>query len=131
LYEARQSGREAALAGLKRRPNQAEEQMWALLKDLPGWQREVPVRIGRKWRFDFAHPKILLALEVEGQVHKIGTRFDSDVDKYNEAMLDGWRVLRVTPEMVRDGRALELVVQALRIFIAGDRSSDLSDLTAS
>ncbi|MBE3139168.1 MAG: hypothetical protein IMZ53_01140 [Thermoplasmata archaeon] len=53
----------------------------------------------RKWRFDFAFPEILFALEIEGGVwskgrHTRGTGFIGDIDKYNEATMMGWRVLR-------------------------------------
>lgn len=72
----------------------------------------------RKWRFDFAWPERLLALEVEGGTwvsgrHTRGAGFEADLEKYNEAALAGWKVLRVTPDMIDDGRALAVVVRAL------------------
>ena len=36
----------------------------------------------------------------------------NDLEKYNTATLLGWRLLRVTPEMVSDGTAL-LLIEAL------------------
>ena len=53
----------------------------------------------RKWRFDFAWPDALCALEVEGGVYVRGRHtspagFMKDIDKYNAATLQGWRVLR-------------------------------------
>ena len=62
--------------------------------------------IGRKWRFDFAWPKLKVALEVDGQVHRIDGRWRSDMHKFNVAMFLGWDVLHVRPEDVRCGRAL-------------------------
>jgi len=73
----------------------------------------------RRWRFDFAWPASMLAVEVEGGVwlasghHSKGRGFEADCEKYNEAMLLGWRVLRVTPAMVSDGRALAWIERAL------------------
>lgn len=72
----------------------------------------------RRWRFDFAWPDRMLALEVEGGTYSRGrhTRpegFERDCEKYNAAALAGWRVLRVTGRMVRDGRALVLLRRAL------------------
>lgn len=73
----------------------------------------------RKWRFDFAWPDRKLALEVEGGAfvagrHTRGASFEADCEKYAEAAVDGWRVIRVTPRMVEDGRAVAFVERALR-----------------
>ena len=72
----------------------------------------------RKWRFDFAWPDRMVALEVEGGTwisgaHTRGRHFESDAEKYNEAALAGWKVLRVTTDMIEDGRALAFVERAL------------------
>ncbi len=72
----------------------------------------------RRWRFDIAFPKEKLAVEIEGGVwtegrHTRGAGFVNDMEKYNEALIAGWRVLRVTPDMVKDGRALQLIERAL------------------
>lgn len=72
----------------------------------------------RKWRFDLAFPppreyRSGLAIEVEGQVHSIRDKRARDMEKSNEALLLGWRVLRVLPEQVKSGEALELVRRAL------------------
>lgn len=71
----------------------------------------------RRWRFDLAWPSLRLALEIEGGVwtggrHVRGKGFERDTEKYNAATLAGWRVLRVTTGMIRDGRALALLEQA-------------------
>ena len=65
----------------------------------------------RQWRFDFAFPEHKIAVEVEGGTwtngaHSRGKHFEGDCEKYNEAVLLGWRVLRFTTDMVSDGRAL-------------------------
>lgn len=85
---------------------------------LPSPDREVQFAPPRRWRFDFAWPERMIALEVEGGTRRGGrhTRhdgFEADCEKYNEAGLSGWTVLRVTGSMVRDGRALNLVERAL------------------
>ncbi len=72
----------------------------------------------RRWRFDFALPAFCIAIEVEGGVwtrgrHVRGRGFAADAEKYNEAAILGWRVLRVTPEMVEDGRALRWIEHAI------------------
>lgn len=63
----------------------------------------------RKWRFDYAWPTRMLALEVHGGIHSGGrhTRgrgFVEDRAKMNEATLLGWTVLEVTPEHIKSGQ---------------------------
>ena len=72
----------------------------------------------RRWRFDFAWPDRKVAVEVEGGTfiagrHSNGAGFEADCVKYAEAALMGWLVLRVTPHMIEDGRALALIERAL------------------
>ena len=64
----------------------------------------------RRWRFDWAFPVQLIAVEQEGGVfnggrHTRGVGFVKDMEKYNAATRLGWRVLRFTPKQVRDGMA--------------------------
>jgi len=86
---------------------------------MPAPAREHRFSPERRWRFDLAWPEVKLAVEVEGGVWQMGRHqrpvgFQNDVDKYNAAVLLGWRLLRVTPQMVQDGRALRLVEEVLR-----------------
>ena len=65
----------------------------------------------RRWRFDWAFTEAKLAVEVEGGVwtggrHTRGVGFLKDCEKYAEALIHGWRVLRVTPKHIQDGKAL-------------------------
>lgn len=85
---------------------------------LAGMVREFRFHPSRKWRFDFAWPPRAVALEFEGGVyvngaHTRGAHFESDAEKYNEAALLGWRVLRVTGGMVASGVALKFLERAL------------------
>jgi len=68
----------------------------------------------RKWRFDFAFVGERIAVEVEGATwaggrHTRGSGFEADCEKYNTAACLGWRVVRVTSVMVRDGRAINFI----------------------
>lgn len=72
----------------------------------------------RRWRFDFAWPDYGLAVEVDGGIwtrgrHTRGAGYREDCIKLNEAVLLGWRVLRVTPDMVTDGQALQYIAYAM------------------
>lgn len=72
----------------------------------------------RDWEADFVWHDYGLLLEVEGGIwvggrHTRGGGYESDVEKYNAATRLGWRVLRVTGKMIRDGRALALLREVL------------------
>ena len=75
---------------------------------------------GRKWRFDFAWDEYDLAVEVEGATwmpngrHTSGAGFRKDCEKYNQATLDGWRLLRFTSDMIDDGTAIATIKAAMR-----------------
>lgn len=65
----------------------------------------------RKWRFDFAFPQQKVAVEIEGGVfangrHNRGFGFETDMEKYNAAVMLGWRVLRYSTGMVVAGLAI-------------------------
>lgn len=72
----------------------------------------------RRWRFDFAYPEYQLAVEVEGGTwaggrHTRGSGYEKDCEKYNEAALRGWSVLRFTGSMIKSGKAVETLKEAL------------------
>jgi hypothetical protein len=61
--------------------------------------------IGRNWRMDFAWPGPMIAVEFEGGTytggrHTRGAGFEKDLEKYNTALILGWRVLKVTTGLV-------------------------------
>jgi very-short-patch-repair endonuclease len=83
-----------------------------------GMVREHRFAAPRKWKFDFAWPELMIAVEIEGGIwnegrHTRGAGFAADVEKYNAAAMDGWRVLRYTSAMVADGSAFNQVALAL------------------
>lgn len=97
---------------LKITPAQQLETELTLLKLIS--HKEYIFHPTRKWRFDFAWPDIKFAVEVEGGIHvqgahTRGAHFRSDCEKYAEALLLGWRVLRVEDSMIRKGRALQII----------------------
>jgi hypothetical protein len=72
----------------------------------------------RRWRFDFAWPKERVAVEIEGGHwtngrHTRGSGFRDDCEKYSEAAIRGWCVIRATADMVRSGYASDLAMTAL------------------
>jgi very-short-patch-repair endonuclease len=77
----------------------------------------------RKWRFDFSFTDVKLAVEIEGGRYKSRHRsiegFERDAEKYAEAVLQGWTVLRVPGSWVtgEEQKALQYtrrVLYALR-----------------
>lgn len=55
----------------------------------------------RRWEFDWCIPELKIAVEYEGLFslksgHTTAQGYTADTEKYNEAGLQGWRVLRYT-----------------------------------
>lgn len=80
------------------------------------YEREYIFHPTRKWRLDFALPDLMIAVEIEGGTwlkgarksrHTTGAGFAKDCEKYNEAAILGWAVLRVTSDQVKSGQALQ------------------------
>ncbi len=85
---------------------------------LPAPEREIQWHLTRKWAADFAWFSAKLMVEVEGGTwaqgrHTRGQGFDNDCEKYNNATLDGWRVLRVTAKQIDNGEAVAWIRKAL------------------
>ena len=81
--------------------------------------RELQFHPDRKWRFDFAFVPEKLAVEIEGGLfvgggHSRGKGYESNLEKYNQAVLMGWRVLRYSTDMVMRGDAINEVLIALQ-----------------
>lgn len=78
----------------------------------------------RRWRFDFAWPDEMVAVEVEGGIYSRGRHvrpqgFINDCEKMNHASTPdkhgrSWCVLRFCAEHVHRGDALVLVEKALK-----------------
>ena len=97
---------------------------------LPAWveEHQFAVSIGRRWRFDFAWPDRMLAVEIDGGAfsggrHTRGAGFSEDCRKLNAATLLGWRVLRFPGADLDDHHgaivspAMQSVVKALATFL--------------
>lgn len=85
---------------------------------IPMPQAEYRFHKTRMWRFDFAWPEFYVALEIEGGVWSKGrhTRprgFLGDMEKYNEAAVAGWLVIRCTPQQIWSSGP-ETVLRALQ-----------------
>lgn len=98
------------------------------------WSAEVAAIHGRKFRFDYASTPYKIAIEIEGGVfgrgkpcpvckrksagaHSSVAGMLRDLEKYNEATAQGWRVLRFTPDQFdkRFDAVARLIVAAQEI----------------
>ena len=88
---------------------------------VPAPVREFRFDPTRRWRADLAWPDLRLLVEVEGGTfvrgrHSRPVGMRTDAMKYNAALLLGFRVLRVTSDMVKDGSALDVIQEAVDLF---------------
>lgn len=96
-------------------PSEIEEMLAVHIRAdrLPQPVREYAFHPDRGWRFDFAWPELLFAVEVDGHVHRIRDRFERDREKGAHALMSGWRVLHVTGRQIRAGIAVRWVAALL------------------
>jgi very-short-patch-repair endonuclease len=74
---------------------------------------------GRKYRADLAIPSPhRLIIELEGGVHTIRKRWRDDVIKGQQAILQGWVLLRIANDQVRSGDAARIVQNVLITLMA-------------
>lgn len=65
----------------------------------------------RQFDADLAYPPLLI--EIDGAAHRIKGRFLDDIEKSQQALLNGYHLLRIATSQVRSGKAVEIVRQAL------------------
>lgn len=84
-------------------------------------EEEVQFHPERKWRIDLvidcpstSRMKVpTIALEIEGRGRHVSfSGYKADLEKYNEVTIFGYRLLRVTRDMIGNGDALELLSRA-------------------
>ena len=83
------------------------------------FEREWRFHPARRWRFDFAF-QYQIAAEIDGGAwtggrHARGAGIEADAEKYSEAAVLGWRVMRFTPRHVKNGFALDCIARALGV----------------
>lgn len=89
------------------------------------FQRGVAVRQNRKMNFDFAIPDLLLAVEIDGDIHSIirseGTiwmnakQAEADREKWRFANIDGWTLLNYTDREIYNNptKVIKEVLEAI------------------
>lgn len=73
----------------------------------PQLERELLFHPKRKWRADFGHLESRTLIEIEGGIfqrgagrHNRGAGYAKDAEKYLEAVLAGWTVIRLTEKQL-------------------------------
>jgi very-short-patch-repair endonuclease len=102
--------------------SQAEEELARHIRavNLPEPVREYRFAPQRRWRADFAYPEQKILIECEGGLwvngrHNRPAGFIKDAEKYNEAACLGYRVIRVTPDMIRSGEAVRYIERVMEV----------------
>ena len=84
----------------------------------PELEREFRFHPERKWRADFAHIESRTLIEIEGGIyiqgrHNRAAGFIADAEKYLEAFLAGWSVVRLTSAQI-SAPTVERLIAAIR-----------------
>ena len=84
----------------------------------PGIQKRLARSGMKNWRFDFAWPDKMFAVEVEGVTlaggrHQRIGGFKEDLNKYHHAMELGWTVYRTSGHLIKDGRSIGIIAQLI------------------
>lgn len=85
------------------------------------YQTEYKFLKNRKFRFDIAIVKYKIAIEFEGGVwiagrHTRGYGYINDIEKYNYAVLNGWKLLRYTAENFKNNKQY-LIIEDIKNLI--------------
>jgi len=101
----------------KRSPSRLEARFALLWRAANGpvLESELVFHPGRRWRADFAHIQSRTLIEIEGGIwiqgrHNRAEGFLADIEKYFEAALTGWTVLRLSERQL----TLESVARIVR-----------------
>ena len=95
----------------------------------PPLEREVKFHATRRWRADFAHMGSRTMIEIEGGIfipgggrHSRGPGYAKDAEKYLEAVLAGWTVIRLTERQL-ELDFIERIVAWINTLPAASRRS--------
>ena len=96
----------------------------------PPLEREVRFHTSRRWRADFAHMGSRTLIEIEGGIfipgggrHNRGGGYAKDAEKYLEAVLAGWTVIRLTAQQLEVDFIERIVAWINTLPEAGCRSN--------
>ena len=112
---------------LKKQDNSNKLLKLFLEQDIKGFVTEYrfDTDTGRRWKFDVAHPRLKIAVEVEGGIwtrgrHTRPAGFIADMEKYNKATELGWRVFRTTTAITDMNNVADSVYKLIFRLEEGD-----------
>lgn len=83
--------------------------LWVFHREelIPEYVEELQFHPERKFRFDWAIPDLMIAIEYEGIIskksgHTTISGYTKDCEKYNIAIMRGWKTLRYTAKNYKD-----------------------------
>lgn len=125
LFPVKTKKRRSAKQGT-RQPSEGETVLATHLRACKiSFEQEYKFHPKRKWRADFLITGTKILVEVEGGIwsggrHTRGKGYIGDMEKYNEAAMMGFTVLRFSTEQVKSG----LAVQQIEKMVGGYRTND-------
>lgn len=101
---------------------------WCARNSLPVPTPEYRFCAPRRWRFDWCWLQEMVALEVEGGIwtrgrHNRGPGMLADMEKYSEAAILGWCVLRTTPRDLCSSKTLVMLHRAFARYAEANATS--------
>lgn len=90
----------------------------------PRLEREYEFHPVRRWRADFAHVESMTLVEIEGGIwvkgrHSRGSGFEKDCEKYLEAALLGFKLIRLAPKQIT-AETLDRIARHFERYVASD-----------
>ena len=92
-----------------------------LIQQQTGLKVEMELRFCKRlWKFDYAIPEKLVAVEIEGGAyvqgrHTRGPGYVKDMEKYNTAIELGWVVLRYVPDQKFNEKTIQQIKNTLEV----------------
>jgi hypothetical protein len=86
---------------------------------ITGYEREYKFHPSRRFRFDYAWPAQMIAVELQGGVwgkksgHNSGTGIIAEMEKSNQAQMLGWQVYKFFVDQVKSGEAIQFMQSIL------------------
>ncbi len=109
-----------------------EQQVYLI--GLPALTKEVVFAPPRKWRFDYAYPDLMIAVEYQGGNygggrggHNSVSGLKRDYEKFTEAALLGWTLILIDASTVNSGMAVEWLERARAIKGANVEKVNIED----
>ncbi len=91
-----------------------------LCREVAEPKREYAFHSVKNWRFDFAYPPLLLAIEVDGKGrHQTDAGRTEDMQKHNAACELNWKVLHYPASRVSTHKRRERIVEQIKRIVCG------------